>query len=238
VKENQSQMPTGSAAGACVRCGTCCEKGGPALHQDDRLLIEKGGIPAKFLFTIRRGELVRDNVKGRLIPADSDIIKIKGRAEGWSCIFFDEGQACCTIYDDRPLECRALKCWDTRELEKIYADGRLTRKDLISGVEGLWDLIRDHQQRCDYEEIRNLIKDLRAGSRPDVRRKLGDIIRYDAEIRELVVSKGRVELDLLDFLFGRPLIKTLPDYGIRVRRQGRKVILEPTLSRGRRPEDR
>jgi Fe-S-cluster containining protein len=231
VKENQSQMPAGQTVGACVRCGTCCEKGGPALHHEDRLLIENGGIPARFLFTIRRGELVRDNVKGRLMPAASDIIKIKGRADGWTCIFLDDGQTCCTIYDDRPLECRVLKCWDTRELEKIYAGSRLTRQDLISGVEGLWELIRDHQQRCDYEEIRNLVNDLRAGSRQDAQRKLGEIVRYDTEIRELVLSRGGVEPDLLDFLFGRPLIKTLPDYGIRVRRQGRKVILEPKSNR-------
>ena len=125
----------------CIRCGTCCEKGGPALHQEDRMLIEKGRIPSKYLYAIRKGELAHDNVKGRLMPVDSDIIKIKGKEGTWTCIFFDAHNKGCSIYSDRPLECRALKCWDTVELEKMYAGHRLTREDLVSKVEGLWDLI-------------------------------------------------------------------------------------------------
>jgi len=216
---------------ACVRCGICCQKGGPAFHQVDRVLIEKGRIPSKYLYTIRKGEFAYDNVKGCLMPVDSDIIKIKGKYDTWTCVFLDEAEKSCTIYESRPQECRALKCWDTRELEKIYAGGRLTRKDLISEVEGLWELIEDHQRRCDDEEIRNLIKDLQTANNKDARRRLAEIIRYDTEIRELVVSKGGMDAGMLDLLFGRALVKTLPNCGLRVRRQGKKIILEPTLSR-------
>jgi Fe-S-cluster containining protein len=231
LRKNKTLSPTGSATTTCIRCGTCCEKGGPAFHRDDRLLIEKGLIPSKYLYTIRRGELVHDNVKGRLMPVDSDIIKIKGKEDAWTCVFFDEDETACTIYNDRPQECRALKCWDPHELEKIYAGRRLTRKDLISGVEGLWELIQDHQKRCDYERIRNLIKALQSGHSPHAQRRLAEIIRYDTEIRELVISKGGMDPAMLDFLFGRPLLKTLPSYGIKVQQQGKKIILEPILSR-------
>ena len=212
----------------CARCGICCEKGGPCFHQEDRMLIEKGGIPSKYLYTIRKGELAHDNVKGCLTPVDSDIIKIKGKEDRWTCIFFDEIKKGCTIYDDRPLECRALKCWDTRELEQIYASTRLTRKDLVSEVKGLWGLIKDHQARCDYAEIQRLLKDLTGGKRNDARRKLLEIIRYDAEIRKLVVSRGGLDGDMLDFLFGRPLTKTLRNYGLKVRQDGEKIQLEGT----------
>jgi Fe-S-cluster containining protein len=218
----------------CVRCGTCCEKGGPAFHQADRGLIEKGAIPAKHLFTIRTGEFAYDNVKGCLKPVDSDIIKIKGKGGTWTCVFFEEAEKACTIYDDRPLECRALKCWDTRELEKIYAGRRLTRQDLVSKIEGLWDLIKDHQERCDYEKIQNLIRELEAGRSSRARRKLGEIIRYDTEIRKLVVSSGGIDPEMLDFLFGRPLTETLPNLGIKVGQQDNKI----TLVKGRRKEDR
>lgn len=211
----------------CNRCGTCCEKGGPAFHRDDRVLIEKGGIPSKYLYTIRRGEIARDTVKDCLMPVASDIIKIKGKEDSWTCVFFNVTEKSCTIYDDRPQECRTLKCWDTRDLENIYARGRLTRKDLLSGVEGLWDLIKDHQARCNYEEIRDLIKELKGSKNKPARRRLAEIIRYDTEIRELVVAKGGMDPAMLDFLFGRPLIKTLPDYGLKIRRQGKKIILEP-----------
>ena len=209
----------------CIRCGTCCEKGGPGFHQEDRELIETGVIPSRCLFTIRKGELAYDNVRGCLLPVDSDVIKIKGKADSWSCVFFDEAGKQCTVYDDRPRQCRALKCWDTSELEKIYAGRRLTRKDLVSKVEGLWDLIQDHQRRCDYEKIIKLIDDLDAPAGERARKELLEIIQFDVEIRKLVVEQGGMDPQMLDFLFGRPLAKTLPNYGINIRQTGRKTII-------------
>ena len=210
----------------CIRCGTCCEKGGPCLHLEDRMLIEKGNIPSNCLYTLRKGELAHDNVKGCLKPVASDIIKIKGKNDSWTCLFFDDVKKGCTIYDDRPLECRALKCWDTEQLEKIYANTRLTRKDLVSGVKGLRDLIKDHQARCDYKKIQQLIKDLAGSKKNHARRKLLEIVHYDAEIRNLVVSRGGLDAEMLDFLFGRPLSKTLGNYGIKIHQDGEKICLD------------
>jgi Fe-S-cluster containining protein len=215
----------------CIRCGTCCEKGGPGIHLQDRRLIEKGRIPSKYLYTIRSGEHAYDNVKGCLMPAASDIIKIKGNANSWSCIFFNEQNNECTIYDDRPLECRALKCWDTEELEKLYASHRLTRDDLISEVEGLWELIRDHQERCDYGKINKLIGDLDGPRRTNARKKLQEIIQYDTELRKLVLEKGSLDPDMLDFLFGRPLTKTLPGYGLKIQQKGNKMVIARSPNR-------
>ena len=209
----------------CIRCGTCCEKGGPALHQEDQMLIEKGRIPSKYLYSIRKGELAHDNVKGCLMPVASDIIKIKGKEDTWTCIFFDGQSKECTIYHDRPGECRALKCWDAGELEKMYAGHRLTREDLVSKVEGLWDLIKEHQARCDYEKIKKLIGDLDGPRQDRARKKILEIIQYDAEIRKLVLEKGGLDPAMLEFLFGRPLVQTLPGYGIKVRQEGGKTIV-------------
>ncbi len=223
--ENPSHTDSLAAATECMRCGACCEKGGPCFHQEDRLLIEKGQIPAKFLYTIRKGEQAWDNVKGRLVPASSDIIKIKGQKGSWTCRFFESGKKACSIYDDRPLECRKLKCWDTAELAQIYDRNRLTRRDLMSPIKGLWDLIADHQRRCDYAKIKKLINDLEGPRQGRARKKLLEIIQYDAEIRKLVVAKGGLDPAMLDFVFGRPLTKTLPGYGIQVRREGKKTII-------------
>ena len=209
----------------CIRCGTCCEKGGPGLHTEDRMLIEKGRIPSKYLYTIRKGESAYDNVKGCLVPVDSDIIKIKGKEASWTCIFFDEQNKECSIYNDRPLECRTLKCWDTGELETMYARHRLTRHDLIAEVEGLWDLIKDHQARCNYEEIKKLIGDIDGPHPGRARKKMMEIIQYDAEIRKLVLEKGGLDPALLDFLFGRPLTETLSGYGLKIRHESGKIII-------------
>ena len=207
----------------CIRCGTCCKKGGPCLHIEDQMLIEKGKIPSKHLYTLRRGEMAHDNVKGCLKPVESDIIKIKGKNGSWTCLFFDEVNNRCTIYEVRPLECRALKCWNTRRIEKIYAKTRLTRRHILAGVQGLWDLIEDHQSRCDYQHIQQLIKDLAGRNQKQARRKLEEILRYDVEIRKLVVSRGGMDADLLDFLFGRSLSKTIENFGVKVLRDGKKI---------------
>jgi len=224
-RNHSATLKPGTTISECIRCGTCCEKGGPCFHIEDRMLIEKGKIPSKYLYTIRKGEFAHDNVKGCLTPVDSDIIKIKGKKDSWTCMFFDEVKKGCTIYDDRPLECRALKCWDTRELEQIYANTRLTRTDLVSEVKGLWELIKEHQACCDYKKIQPLIKDLAGSKHNQARRKLLEIIRYDAEIRKLVVVRGGLDPEILDFLFGRPLTKTLENYGIKIHQEGKKIHL-------------
>ncbi len=211
----------------CIRCGTCCKKGGPSFHLEDKVLIEKGIILSKYLYTIREDELCYDNVKESILPAASDIIKIKGQKDSLTCIFFNEKENECTIYDNRPLECRALKCWDTREIEKIYSKNRLTRKDLISPIEGLWDLIEDHQNRCSYETFKLFIDALNKDKKDEVLNGILDIIKFDAQIRELVVQKGGLDPDMTDFIFGRPITETIRMYGFKIKKQGDNYRLIP-----------
>jgi Fe-S-cluster containining protein len=201
----------------CKRCGTCCTKGGPAFHYADKALIEDGVIHSKYLYTIRKGEWAYNNVRRCLEAVSSDIIKIKEKNNSWTCIFFDEAQSACAIYENRPSECRILKCWDTRELEGLYAKKRLTRQDLVSEIEGLWSLIKDHQQRCDYEIIQKLVNAINSDA-GDVkaRLKLVEIMKFDTEIRKLVVSTAGLEPEMLDFLFGRPLTRTIKRMGLKV----------------------
>jgi Fe-S-cluster containining protein len=203
-----------TAIQTCQRCGTCCKKGGPSFHQVDKVLIESGEIPATYLYTIRKGEMAYDNVRQCLEPVSSDIIRIKGKGNSWTCLFFDEAQAACTIYENRPIECRALKCWDTAELEALYAQKRLKREDLLAGIEGLWDLIKYHQQHCNYDTILALIKALDRDKSGNARQKIAERIQLDNEIRKRVVSQRGLDADMLDFLFGRPLAQTLKHFGL------------------------
>jgi Fe-S-cluster containining protein len=144
-----------------------------------------------------------------LVRLKEEIIKIKGRGGAWDCWFFEEETRACRIYDARPLECRLLKCWDTRAIESGYDRSRLARRDLLSGIEGLWGLVEDHEQRCSYERIQKLLerRPQQAAGRPG--RELEELIAYDTELRRLVVSRGGLEDGMTDFLFGRPLRRTL-----------------------------
>jgi hypothetical protein len=144
-----------------------------------------------------------------LEQASGDIIKIKGGSGTWACRFLEDGPHACRIYADRPLECRTLTCWNTAGIERVYAIGRLTREDLISSIAGLWGLVIEHQERCDVERIRRL--QMSADGPPAGRRarELAEIIRYDTELRNLVVCRAGLEAGMTDFLFGRPLQQVL-----------------------------
>ncbi|MBW1822375.1 MAG: YkgJ family cysteine cluster protein [Deltaproteobacteria bacterium] len=205
----------------CIRCGTCCKKGGPSFHFADKHLIDKGIILSKYLFTIRKGELAYDNVRQELLPLSSELIKLKGKNDSSTCIFFNEGEKKCEIYKNRPVECKALKCWDTREIEKIYSKNRLTRKDLLFDVEGLWELVNDHQSRCSYEKIKKMLQK-QDDSNNDIQKEILEIIRYDTQIRHLVVEKGGMDSEILDFLFGRPLTLTIKSFGFNYLQGSRK----------------
>lgn len=205
--DNRYQAHSGQRE--CVRCGNCCKSGGPAFHLQDRAIVEKKKIELQHLFTIREGEPVHENVRNKVSFATSDIIKIKGRDNTWSCLFFDEDRHQCLIYENRPAECRALKCWDTTDIENIYAIDYLTRKDLLQSVRGLWDLVKEHQQRCAYMPIYSLIKDTEQSKTRKKVSELNQIIAYDNQIRNLTVEKAGISPGITDFLFGRPLVVTL-----------------------------
>jgi Fe-S-cluster containining protein len=211
----------------CIRCGTCCKKGGPSFHLEDKILIEKGIIPSKYIYTIRKGERSYDNVKECFLPASSDILKLKGQKGSWTCIFFNETINNCTIYEHRPMECKVLKCWDTREIEKVYAKNRLTRQDLISSVEGLWKLVEGHQERCSYDMLAFFIDSLKTVKKDEALKGILEIIDYDIKIRDLVVQEAGLEPNLTDFLFGRPITETIKIYGLKIIEEEDKYILTP-----------
>ncbi len=200
----------------CRRCGTCCKKGGPALHVEDLPLVESGRILVADLFTIRNGEMAHDNVRQGLAPLAAEIVKIKGVPGSWTCCYFDASSHGCVIYDQRPLECRALNCRDTRHIEAIYDTGRLTRHDVIGRITGLWELVEEHERRCSYERLKQMVD---KGADADGLRETAtilEILRYDVLVRELAQSKGGLDPDMLNFVFGRPLTDTIRMFGIRL----------------------
>jgi len=181
---------------------------------EDRPLIAGGRIPLRHLFTIRQGEPALDNIAGRVLSAPSDRIKIKGSGRSWTCVYYGDAQQGCRIYEDRPLECRVLKCWDTAGIESIYQTGLLTRKDLIGGVAGLWELVADHHARCSYDDLQQLLSAAKNGDAASAD-ALQEAVRYDRHLRRLTVERGLVAADMTDFLFGRPMADTLRPMGVR-----------------------
>lgn len=220
-KKTSKAKKSNQAITECQKCGVCCEKGGPVFHLEDKPLVERGVILSKYLFTIRAGEPAHENVKGGLTRVSSDIIKIKGKGNLWRCIFLDETDKTCKIYTSRPVECRVLKCWDTSDIEKIYLRDLLTRKDLISGIEGLWELVEDHQAKCDYGLFDSFSRSYKETKDKDAEEKMLEMVQYDSHLRDLVVEKGGMDREMLDFLFGRPMLKTIAMFGLSIEQDRR-----------------
>jgi len=190
---------------------------------EDRDLIENGSIPLRFLYTIRPGELAYDNIRRALQPVTSDIIKIKGQDQSWSCVFYNDPDSTCRIYEKRPVECRTLKCWDTRELEKIYKKNRLTREYLLKGVNGLWELIEDHENRCSYQKLERLVMQLKEKQSRETVVQIAEIVEYDNQLRKLALEKSGLDSGILDFFFGRYFDQTLHMFDIKLERKNGRI---------------
>ncbi|MFY9940984.1 MAG: YkgJ family cysteine cluster protein, partial [Desulfobacterales bacterium] len=234
-----NQPSATESATTCRRCGACCLKGGPALHVEDRPLVAQGVIGLRFLYTLREGELVMDNVAGHFCRVAEDIIKVRGQGRRWTCVFYDSAGRTCQIYENRPVECRLLKCWAPRELTAMYTHDRLTRRDLLAGIDGLWDLVTDHSQRVAHGRIQHLLATAGPqGLDGDADAALMAMVRYDLSLREVLVEKGKITSDQLDFLFGRPLTRTLRPFGVTFTRSaGRLGIVYTPPPRRLQPFD-
>lgn len=202
----------------CQRCGECCLRGGPAIHEADAELITNGDIPLTRLYTIRPGERAYDNVGGGLFQVTTDIIKIKSRDGASACVFYDDSAQACGIYEKRPMECRLQACWDSTPLQDAYTGDRLSRKEILVNSRWLRELIDAHEARCHFEFIYPLVEGREEGD-TSAAAELTGIVNYDAHFRDVAVSKGQMPAELMDFLLGRPLAEILQkQFGIKINR--------------------
>lgn len=214
----------------CIRCGTCCMKGGPTLHEEDAILFTKGILKRTHVYTLRKGEVVR-NVDETLMVLEHEIIKIKGQGEAWACMFYDDDLKACNIYNHRPVECRALKCWDLRGLKEVMGRPCLRRRELIKPDDGILKVIGAHEQRCAYETLESAIKELPGSDSGNAVEKILDLLQYDHYIRPFLTEKFNVDPSAMVFFFGRPLTTTIRMFGLCVKQEGDTFLLVPAESR-------
>lgn len=178
------------------------------------------------VYTLRQGEMVRD-LDGTPMVLERELIKIKGRENAWTCIFFDQKTKACAIYKNRPVECRALKCWDPTELHETIKKPRLQRRDLLNANDGILKIIDAHEKRCSYGFLESAVGDLMGPGSQHAAGIILDAVRYDGFVRTFVAEKFRLDPDMTDFFFGRPLSTTIAMFGLAVKEQGDTVFLAP-----------
>lgn len=199
----------------CIRCGTCCQKGGPALHHEDKRILRSGHIGHKHLVTIRKGELARNPVNDLLEPVHQELIKVRGKGDDWTCCFFDEKESSCSVYERRLLECRLLKCWDPSDLLLVLGKDTIVRADIINPDDPILDVIKTHEQECPYDEIENSIDSiLREKHKSKNLEKLTRFVNKDLSMRRYALSELGLNKDFELFIFGRPLYKILSARGL------------------------
>ncbi|MFV0421916.1 YkgJ family cysteine cluster protein [Oleidesulfovibrio sp.] len=212
---------------SCDRCGTCCRKGGPALHLQDLSLIQSGALRYADLVTLRRGELAYDEARGEVIPLQQELIKLRGALRGsWTCMFFMPAELGCRIYNSRLQECRALSCKDTSGILAMYEKDRLTRVDVLRDKPDLLALVAAHEESCPYDSLPELGPKMRGNK--DAAEKMLEMVQLDLSFRQVVRERANIPEADMDFLFGRPLAETINRmYGLKVVRGNEGLELAP-----------
>ncbi len=194
---------------SCKQCGTCCQKGGPALHLEDLDLLQKKLLPISCLVTIRKGEPVFSPISGVVEPAKQELLKVSA-SNSWTCPFLNQTSNQCEIYKNRPVECRLLKCWDSAKLENIIYKDNISRWDIIKPDSEIFNILKQHGIKCSFADIEQLSKS--GKSAPDIQAGVDEIIKKDLSIREQAINQFGLSLEKELFYFGRPMFKSLDYY--------------------------
>ncbi|MBU0730091.1 MAG: YkgJ family cysteine cluster protein [Proteobacteria bacterium] len=197
----------------CQRCGTCCHKGGPALHIQDKELLLAGNISYRDLVTLRKGERAYSPLTGKIEPIEQELVKISGKEGEWTCRFIGE-DLLCGIYGNRPLECRLLKCWDPDELLGVINKDLISRLDIIHPDDPIIGLLQEHDQECGCVIIDGLaVRVLQSNGDQETLEELNKIVRKDLAIRARANEEYGITMEVEMFLFGRPVFIFLSSYG-------------------------
>lgn len=214
----------------CSKCGVCCTKGGPALHTEDLALLSEGTLTRENLITIRKGELVFKPFSETPQAAHCELVKICGIGRDWQCYFYEGEGTGCSIYDSRPVSCRALECWNTDGIEELIEQDTISRFQIVDECEKIFTFIEEHEKSCPCPDMYTLYVESRERRFPAFG-EYDELINRDIQIRNKVIEKLHISLAEELFYFGRPVFQLLEQVGGRVSEvnQGVLTLVWPTL---------
>ncbi len=209
---------------SCKQCGICCTKGGPALHGKDINLIDQGMIPCKNLITIREREFAYNPVSDSIQATKTEIVKLKGTRKEWTCCYYDPESRGCTIYENRPMACEILKCWDPEDSLALVGTDLLSRFEIVRRDEALKKLITEYELACPLPDFEHLSEALLENPEKIIA-SLENLINSDLQFRNKAVANSEKILEEEMFLFGRPIFQLLQPFGLAVMQSGNKLLL-------------
>lgn len=181
--------------------------------------MQSGMLKKDRFYTIRKGELINDIVQeGKTIVSTQELIKVREREDGSGhCGYYDDVKKTCTVYENRPSQCVALKCWDTKEFLSVYARQKLSRKDVVQD-NVLMGVVEEHEKRCSYSVLEEWVKKIETEGERAIEKILG-ILKFDYQIRPFITEKLGLNPDEMNLYFGRPIIETIGMFGLKVERE-------------------
>lgn len=196
---------------ACVRCGECCEKGSPTLLTHDLPLFQQEVLTWNDVYTLRAGEPVASR-EGQPATLEEERLKVREVPGSRQCWFYLAATRSCRIYENRPEQCRRQVCWGEPPRPPAKAQ-ILSRRDLLTAVPEVWDLIVAHQERCDYDKVARALKALAAGEE-DATEPLFDALHFDHYLRKMLMDDWGLTAAATELLLGRPLPEFLQAHGL------------------------
>lgn len=200
----------------CVQCGECCRHGSPTLHLEDLELLKQSKLPFNKTYTLRPGEPVRSPFDGKLFHLLDERIKVQEKPGTEECAFLD-GDVC-TIYVDRPLQCRAQACWDSAQYQELTRQPYLTRRDIFAELEVLLDLMDEHNKRCSFSQLQELFKQVEEQGEERIQPLL-ELLAYEDHFRRFFGEQLKIPEDTLKLVFGRSLADLVALFGFRVEQE-------------------
>jgi len=195
----------------CVRCGECCEKGSPTLLSGDLGLFQREVLSLNDVYTLRPGEKATTR-EGEVTALTEERLKVREVPGSRQCWFYLAANQTCRIYADRPEQCRRQNCWGEPP-PPTAPEELLQRRHLFVGVPEVWDLIREHQARCDCAGVVRHLADLGAGvdAAGDA---LFEALHFDHYLRQMLIDDWGLTPGATEFLLGRPLSEFLETFGL------------------------
>ena len=210
----------------CLRCGECCQKGSPTLYDVDLKILRQGIIHRMDLMTLRAGEIGYSNTADDLILLTKERVKLKEQPGTRECLFLETENKTCRIYENRPLQCRVMECWNPDGYRSLETHSFLTRKDLLNPEDSLMPVIESHAKRCDLSKLQEALSKIRLDVRVGQEEAM-DIIHYDLHVRELLNEKQGIGPENQVFLLGRAVADLLPafGYGFKKKTDGTTIVV-------------
>ena len=197
---------------ACLGCGTCCRRSSPTLYAADHQRICPEGLHKKQLYTLRPGERVSSIRQGRSMLLEQEMIKVAERP-GSGCVYLRENK--CSVYSNRPHQCRCLQCWSGRHAGQDQDQRRLNRATIYAGDQTALALIREYDIKLPAREI---TRDLEAAVEGEVpaRERLLAYLELDHRLRLGISARYGYDQEELPLLLGRPVREVMGLYGLGV----------------------